>query len=74
MSNAESGLQRFFEHATVAACAVIEDKMVPGCVEVVQKIERQSPLSGVTVSSHKLLYEWELSRQIACKRDGYAVV
>ena len=52
----------FFRHVDVAACALIKDKMVPGCVELAQKIrrlrdpERARTWYGVSVRSRELLY------------------
>ena len=59
--SAVNSVRSFFVHDDVAACAFIDDKMVPACVEAAQKFkrlqdpERASPWYGVSVRSRELL-------------------
>ena len=61
-SNAANGVPSCFGHANVAASALIEDRMVPACVEVTQKLKRLqdlarvSPENGISVQSRVLLF------------------
>ena len=49
VSTAVNSVRSFFGQADVAACAFIEDKIVPGCVEVAQKFKRfQDPERAIT--------------------------
>ena len=63
-------IRSFFRRADVAARAFIEDKMVPRCVEVVQKFKRHqdpesaSPWYGVSVRCREILN----GKYVACLR------
>ena len=62
VSSAVNSVRSFFGPVDLAALAFIEEKMVPGCVEVAQKFkrlqdpDRASPWYGVSVRSCVLLF------------------